>query len=238
MKLIADIHTHSLASGHAYSTIREMAYQAEKQGLELLGVSDHAPKMPGTCHEFYFYNLKSVDRRMCGIDLMMGAELNIISQDGRIDLPEHILQTLDYTIASLHTPCLTPGSRKENTYTLRAVMENPYVRIIGHPDDARYPVDMREVVQAAIHTGTILELNNASLSANGARKNARPIDEEMLRLCIEYGQPILVSSDAHIDSAVGCCDQALELLYAFSFPEELVINADRSRLDLFLQKKL
>ncbi|MDO5100669.1 MAG: phosphatase [Eubacteriales bacterium] len=233
MRLIADIHTHSLASGHAYSTIREMAFQAQKRGLKLLGVSEHAPKMPGTCHEFYFYNLKSVDRQMCGIDLKMGAELNIIGHDGAVDLPVHILQRLDYAIASLHTPCITPGSRKENTYTLRRVMENPYVRMIGHPDDERYPVDMREVVLAARETGTILELNNASLQANGARKNAAPIDEEMLRLCMEYEQPIIVSSDAHIDSAVGRCDEALEMLYRLEFPSRLVINTDEAAMEGF-----
>ena len=49
-----DLHTHTIASGHAYSTIKEMAHSAAQKGLKLLGITEHAPKMPGTCHDFYF----------------------------------------------------------------------------------------------------------------------------------------------------------------------------------------
>ena len=53
---IIDLHTHPVASMHAYSTIREMAAAAKEKGLALLGISDHAPAMPGTFHEIYFHN--------------------------------------------------------------------------------------------------------------------------------------------------------------------------------------
>ena len=33
MKFIADTHSHTLASGHAYSTIKEMAAAAKARGL-------------------------------------------------------------------------------------------------------------------------------------------------------------------------------------------------------------
>ena len=48
MKIIADTHAHTLASGHAYSTIREMAAAARKRGLKALALTEHAPEMPGT----------------------------------------------------------------------------------------------------------------------------------------------------------------------------------------------
>lgn len=54
MKFIADTHSHTLASGHAYSTIKEMAAAAEAKGLKALAITEHAPKMPGTCGLFYF----------------------------------------------------------------------------------------------------------------------------------------------------------------------------------------
>ena len=57
MRDVIDMHTHTLASGHAYNTIREMTYAAKIKGLELLGITEHAPQMPGSCHEFYFSNL-------------------------------------------------------------------------------------------------------------------------------------------------------------------------------------
>ena len=74
---VLDLHTHTIASGHAYCTVREMARAASEKGLELLGITEHAPKMPGTCHNFYFHNLKTVPREMYGIRLLMGVELNI-----------------------------------------------------------------------------------------------------------------------------------------------------------------
>ena len=58
MKYVLDVHTHTIASGHAYNTIKEMAQSASEKGLELLGITEHAMKMPGTCHSFYFANLK------------------------------------------------------------------------------------------------------------------------------------------------------------------------------------
>ena len=87
MRFEADTHSHTLASGHAYSTIKEMAAAAEAKGLKALALTEHAPKMPGTCGLFYFQNLDVVPRKCGGIRLLMGAEVNIMDETGRIDLP-------------------------------------------------------------------------------------------------------------------------------------------------------
>lgn len=63
MKYVLDVHTHTIASGHAFNTMREMAKMASEKGLELLGITEHAMTMPGTCHKFYFDNLKMVERK-------------------------------------------------------------------------------------------------------------------------------------------------------------------------------
>ena len=70
---VLDLHTHTLVSGHAYCSLREMAKAASKKGLEVLGITEHAPAMPGTCHKYYFENLKIVPREMYGIQLMLEA---------------------------------------------------------------------------------------------------------------------------------------------------------------------
>ena len=105
MKYVLDVHTHTIASGHAYSSMREMARAAKEKGLELLGITEHAKTMPWTCGAFYFQNLKMVDRRMEGIDLLLGVELNIIEFDGTIDMGEKTLSQMDFAIASMHVPC-------------------------------------------------------------------------------------------------------------------------------------
>ena len=102
MKIIADTHAHTLASGHAYSTIREMAAAAKKRGLKALALTEHAPEMPGTCGLFYFQNLDVVPREADGVRLLMGAEVNIMDPDGTVDLPEKTCRDLDIVVASIH----------------------------------------------------------------------------------------------------------------------------------------
>ena len=181
-KALFDLHTHTVASGHAYCTIREMAKAASEKGLEVLGITEHAPAMPGTCHNFYFHNMKVVPREMYGIRLLMGTELNILDTDGKVDLEERELKNMDIAIASLHIPCMKPGTKEENTEAYLNVMKNPYVNIIGHPDDGRYQVDYRALVQGARDYGKVLELNNHSLEPSCFRKDARENDLEMLKL--------------------------------------------------------
>ena len=56
MKDLLDVHTHTIASGHAYSTLREMIEAAKRRGLSLIGISEHGPRMEGSCPEIYFCN--------------------------------------------------------------------------------------------------------------------------------------------------------------------------------------
>ena len=57
MRVEIDTHTHTLASGHAYNTMNEMAKAAADKGLKLLGITEHAQGIPGTCDEIYFHNV-------------------------------------------------------------------------------------------------------------------------------------------------------------------------------------
>ena len=68
-RLIADIHMHTLASGHAYGTIREMAAAAKEQQLQLIGISEHAPGIPGTVDPFYYGNLRVIPRVIAGTEV-------------------------------------------------------------------------------------------------------------------------------------------------------------------------
>lgn len=234
MRDVLDTHTHTLASGHAYSTIRENIRAGAEKGLELLAITEHAPRMPGSCHDFYFHNLKVVDRRAYEIPVLLGVELNILDPAGHVDLEQPILKRMDIAIASLHTPCIRPGSREENTEAVLNAMKNPYVNIIGHPDDGRYPLDYRAVVQGAKDHGVLLELNNSSLRPGGSRVGTRELDVEMLTLCMEYKVPVVMGSDAHVDTDVGNHVLALELLEELHFPEELLINVSPKRLEPYV----
>lgn len=224
MKILADTHTHSIASGHAYSTIDENVRWAARRGLQLLALTDHAPAMKDTTCHAYFANLRVVPQELCGVQILRGVELNIMDFDGSVDLDEKVLSGLDIAIASLHTPCLAPGSRKENTRAYCRVMENPYVDVLGHPGDPRYDVDYKEVFRVARETGTLLEINNASLVPGGFRDGSNVNIEKLLRMCMEEGSPVLLGSDAHFYTGIGDLAYAEGLLQKVGFPEELVLN--------------
>ena len=127
-------------------------------------------------------------------------------------------------IASLHIPCIKPGSREENTQAIVAALKNPYVNIVGHPDDGRYPVDMEQIVYTAKEEHKLLELNNHSLDPSGTRQGARENDIQMLKYCVEYQQPIIMGSDAHCIWDIRNHDLAIALIEEMKFPEELVVN--------------
>jgi putative hydrolase len=236
MEYILDTHTHTVASGHAYSTIREMAQMASKKGLKLLGITEHAVKMPGTCQEFYFENLRVLPRQMYGVELLFGVELNILDSLGTVDMQEEMLKKMDVVVASLHTPCISPGTKDENTQAVVETMKNPYVNIIGHPDDSRYPLDYEVIVKSAKKYHVLLEVNNSSLTPGGIRTNALSNDREMLLLCKEHKVPIIVNSDAHFDEDVGNHQYAEQLLNSLDFPEELIMNKSVNKFRSFLNK--
>lgn len=230
MNYVLDVHTHTLASGHAFSTIREMAAAAKERGLQLLGITEHAPAMPGTCHEFYFHNYRVLDRNAYDVPILFGSEVNVIDADGSIDMPEHILKTLDIAIASIHPPCVRPMSEKETTQALITLTKNPNIHIIGHPDDGRFPINYDELVRAAKDTGTLLEVNNSSLSPASYRPNAKENYKRMLDACVKYDAEIVLNSDAHVDTSVANRQYSMALIEELQFPEKLIVNTDVNKL--------
>ena len=236
MKYVLDVHTHTLASGHSYSTIREMANMAAKKGLSVLGITEHGPRMPGTCHNFYFSNLKVVPRQMSGVELLLGVELNILDFDGHVDLDEWMLRQMDVTIASMHPPCYKSGTVEENTRAYINVLKNQYVDIIGHPDDNRYKIDYDAFVYTAKEEGKLIEFNNASLNPEGARVSAVENDYVILDLCKKYNQPIILGSDAHVDEDILNYDRIIPVLKEANFPDELIINSSFDELKKYVSK--
>ena len=144
--------------------------------------------------------------------------------NGRLDMENELLKKVDYVIASMHIPCVTPGSRKENTLASIHAMEHPYVKILGHPDDERYPLDYDMLVRAAKEEQVALEINNSSLNPKSPRTGARENMRTMLERCMRYQVPILLGTDSHICYTIGSFEEALQVLAEVDFPEELVLN--------------
>jgi len=224
MKPLFDLHTHTIASGHAYSTWKENIQAARERGLKALGFSDHAPAMPGTAHPYYFGNFKVIRPYIMGVRIYKGIEANIMDLEGSVDVDDEMASTLDYVIASLHPPCVAPGTVEENTCALMGAMKNPAVKIIGHPDDDRYPLDYDELVMAAGREKVALELNNSSFCPGTSRQNARKNAFLLMDRCRFHEVPVIMGSDAHIYYDIGEMTQCEMILRETDFPPELVLN--------------
>ncbi|MFI3115126.1 MAG: phosphatase [Clostridia bacterium] len=237
MKLLFDLHTHTLASGHAYSTLRENIDVAREKGLLAYGFSDHAENMPGSTGNLFFVNFEAIPEIINDVRIYCGVEANITDYHGNIDCGERVQTNVDYIIASMHLPCI-PQTQDVALVTkgLLNTMQNPRIKIIGHPDDSRYPCDYDAVVKEAVATKTVLELNNSSLGKRATRVNTYENILAMLKKCEKYGAKVIVGSDAHYCSEVGEFTSILKILDDLKFPEELVVNASIDGLKYVINK--
>ena len=226
-RIAADLHCHTIASSHAYGTFRELVETAVAKGLSALAVTDHGPALPDSPHPWYFGNLHVLPRRIDGLVLLRGAEVNICDLSGRLDLERPVLERLDWIVASFHDDVMAPGSMRENTEAYLAVLENPLVDALGHTGSVQYPYEIDTVVKACREVGRSIEINSGSFKVRpSAISNCRRIAES----CARHGTTVVVTSDAHSPWDVGEVGAAMAMLDSIGFPEELILNAEKDRL--------
>lgn len=223
-ELKLDVHTHTIMSGHAYSTLQEMVTAAQQKKLDILGITEHAPGIPGTCNPIYFRNLHVVPRQMGSLRLMLGAELNILDTKGTLDLDEYYYRMLDIRIAGIHLLCWQGGTIEENTAGMIAAIRNPWTQIISHPGDGTAELLFEPIVLVAKETRTLLEINNSSLNPRRNKDAALKNNLEILRLCKRYEVPVILGSDAHISYDIANYSFIWPLLAETEFPDALIMN--------------
>ena len=230
---VADVHMHSILSGHAFGTVRELAFEAAQRNMKLIGVTEHGPGIPGTCDPILFRNFIDAPRVLYGVEMLYGSETNVLNS-GEVDLDQRHLNCLDYAIAGIHGLCYENVGAVKNTDNVISCMKNPKVKFISHPDDNNNPVDYPALVQGAKEYGVALELNNSSLRKPKLRPGCVENYKKMLPLCMEYGVPIIVNTDSHDPSQVGDFTLARAFLEQMAFDENLIINNDLEKLKAFL----
>ena len=233
-KILADIHTHTIVSGHAYGTIRENTRAAVEQGIKLLGFAEHAPGIPGTCHPFYYHNLHNIPKEIDGVRLIFGSEINVLN-DGSLSLEQFWIDKLDFAIIGIHGECYQDAGKEENTKNVISCMKNPKVKAVSHPDDDHTPLDYEKLVQGAKEYGVALEVNNSSFLKTDKRLNCIENYRTMLKYCEKYRVPIVINSDAHDPSAVGKLDIAKNFIESTGFDERLILSTNPEKLLKFLE---
>ena len=192
-----DLHCHTIASdGH--HTVEEMAIAARERGYEYIAITDHS-----ATHGFgndvspdqlraHIEHVREVDARVEGIRVLIGTETNILT-DGSPDYDDDLLAELDWVVGSLHTSFRM--SEKDQTARMIAGMEHPLIDLIGHPTGRLierrqpYALDIDAVIEAALRTGTFLEIN--------ANPDRRDLNEVNARKAVEAGVTLCIDSDAH-----------------------------------------
>lgn len=234
MKILVDTHTHTVLSGHSYSTLLENVEYASKIGLEGIVSSDHGPAIPGASPEFIINVLRTVPKEISGVRIYRGVEADIIDYTGKIDISERYLKKTEFVIASLHDVVIQPGTKEEHLAGYIGALENPYVDVIGHSGTPAYDMDREEFVKAARRMNKLIEINNHSFRFRpGSECNCN----EIIRYCIKYDVRITVSSDSHFCMGVGAFDHALEELHNNNFPQELIVNRTRESMEQYLKER-
>ena len=237
-QIVADLHTHSVCTSHAYQTVNEMAAGAKEKGLCALAITDHGPAMPDAPHSWHFGNWNVLPRVVSGVAMLYGAEANVMDIFGGLVLPQCTLEKMDWVIASIHSPCL-PGNltRKEADRLWRAVAENPLVDCIGHSEQECYRYDYDILTKVFARNQKVVELNGHSFVC---RKDGIPNLRALIKACYNSGCRIALDGDAHSVGTLGeNADLLWNMLDEIGFPEELVINAGRENLvkELTLHRK-
>jgi len=235
MKLVLDMHVHTLASGHAYSTLYEYIQFAKENNIELFAQTDHGPAMPGGAHEYHIGNQIVIPREIEGIQILRGAEANVIDFDGNIDIREVYLKRLDYVVASLHPPVIKPRDVESNTRALINVMKNPFVDAIAHSGNPQFPIDIVQFVQAAKDNHVLIEINNSSFTSQ-SRKGSTDNCTLIADYANTIGAHIVAGSDAHIYCDLGKFDKVKEVFDIVNMKEELVVNTSVEKLKAYLRE--
>lgn len=242
MMIFADYHTHTRYS-HGRGTVEENVRAAAGKGLEAVAISDHGPAGLGI-------GIKQADTllqikeevALCQeqyptVRAMTGVEANVISLDGRLDVPPEILRQLDVVMAGLHLQVVAASLadqaglvfnnllarfsrrtaakvRVANTKAVVEAVNRSHIDIITHPG-LRLPIDTGELAVACAKKGTALEIN----SAHGN------MTREFVQIGLRAGAKFAVGSDAHQPHRVGDFQRALELIEATGLPASQIINA-------------
>ncbi len=223
--ILLDLHTHSVSSGHGSTdTISDMAKTAAERGIQILGISEHGPATSGSVKPTYFRSLKLASRYRFGVCMLYGAEVNIITPSGSLDLNDDILTCLDYALVSIHPPTLTPYEHRDLTHAYINAMEHPNIRFLGHIDDARFPVDFERLLAIAKEKHVYPEINNGSLMPDAYRKGGQENCRKILEICKRMDLPVLLSSDSHGIKNIGNMEYIYPLLKGCDFPKHLIIN--------------
>lgn len=240
--ILVDMHTHTIFSKHAYSSISENLAVAERRGLGFIAITDH-----------YYENGDVIDKK--------NEKTRIKYMESNINRPDHpvyVIGSAEFNLGQnievfdkyrdllwrpigLHTWFVDiPNLNLEQVYNLYmnawADDFNAFVHIereLHKVNQGRCEVSeldqfLRKVVKFAKEKNIWLEVNESSIlvdEGGGAARLAK-----WLAFAKDNGNKICLGTDAHYMDAVGDFSHALELLNILDYPKELVLNVNEDQI--------
>ncbi|CAA9467374.1 MAG: DNA polymerase X family [uncultured Rubrobacteraceae bacterium] len=197
-----DLHVHTNYSD-GKGTVESMAEAAIGLGYEYLVFCDHSQSLrvanglsPGRLEQ-KLEAVREADEKYGEIRLLCGSEVDIL-KDGALDYGDDLLAELDFVVGSVHTS-FRVGEAAMTDRIVRA-MNNPHVRVIGHPTGRilnrrdPYEVDVSRLIREAAATNTVLELNSYP--------DRLDLATPYVREAMEAGVNISIDTDAHDEGAL------------------------------------
>jgi putative hydrolase len=202
-----DFHIHSLHSGHAFGSLKEIIDQANK----------------------------NFPRKYGKINVLWGAELNVLNDNGEVDLPDYILESLDVVLLGFHQNCgYIDKGKKKNTLAFLKAMDNPFVKIIAHPTHNQYPCDLDKVFQGIMDKGLIPEINIARLRYF----DDLSIFKKLIKAVKSRKKKLIANTDAHFLEDIGD-DRVLKKYWdKLGLSKDLILNYNKKELIDILGVKL
>lgn len=233
MKFKIDLHVHTIASAHAYSTLEEIVKQAKEKSVIAFAMTDHGPAAPDGSHRYFFSNMKVIPKFINGIRIFKGIECNIIDEHGNLDLVSSDLDKMEIVLAGFHKLCgYESNSIEKNTQAIIKTIKSGYVDILAHIGNPMYPIDYEKVLLEAKKNKVAIEINNSSFkwSRKGSSENCKTI----IKLAKKIGNLISLGSDSHISFDVCNLEEATKLIDNIEYSEKLIINRSLDSVESFL----
>jgi len=241
----ADLHTHTVGSGHGFSTVNENVAAAKSAGLELIAITDHGPAIPQGAHNWYFWNLSHVPGIFDDFIVLRGCEANITT-DARsyestwgLDVADIVTQRLDYVTIGFHpTTGYDDKNESKNTAALIKALQSPFVDQLNHPGNlGEFPFNVDAVIEAAVENNVIIEINNSSFNPLGVRVDSKTMELDFALKAYRAGAKLSINSDAHHSAGIGRVEPALDYVLEAGIPLDAFVNTSAQSVIEHIENK-
>lgn len=230
---LVDLHTHTVASSHAYSTIGEYIREAQKKGIKIIACTDHGCELTdGASHHWHFENLHCVPSFVDDVIVLKGIEANIRT-DGTTDCYDRYKGSFDIVLAGFHAPVYPKDkSLIQNTEVLMQVISSGKIDVITHPAHINYPIDIHKVAKCAAEHNVALEINCSKFSRIGPKYD--DMCAEIIQESVMCKTPLVFGSDSHIHFNLGDFSSGIALMNRVGCPTDYVLNSSPKKVLEFL----